>query len=150
MYKFAKDTDEPTINFGGNLRTQNYIDWWPNCEDDSKPENFQLDQLLPYPISPTLARIFKDRGITDTEHLRAIAGDSYDVFDITLYIAHGAPEADTSPVRELQFYVAIGLTALQILEVFRESEQFHKDWEIAHSTDTNSDQNLIAFIDRLI
>lgn len=135
MYKFATDTETPTINFGGNLRTQSYIDWWPGVESDGKPENFQLDQLLPYEISPVLSRIFKERNITNTEQLRAIAGDSFDVFGITLAIAHGAPEVDTSPVRELQFYVAIGLTAPQILEVFEESEKFHDDWDRDHPTD---------------
>lgn len=135
MYTFAKDTKKPTINFGGNLRTQEYIDWWPGVENDGRLENFQLDQLLPYEISPVLSRIFKERNITDTEQLRAIAGHSFDVFGITLAIAHGSPQIDTSPVRELQFYVAIGLTAPQILEVFEESEKFHDDWDRDHPTD---------------
>lgn len=115
--------------FGGHMRTREYIENWPFVDDDEKIENFKLDGYLPYPISPTLARIFKGRGITDTQHLRAIAGDSYDVFDVTLYIAHGAPEIDTSPAKEVAFYVALGLSAPQILEIFIESEQFHAEWE---------------------
>ncbi|MFA6208742.1 MAG: hypothetical protein WCT03_24635 [Candidatus Obscuribacterales bacterium] len=135
MYEFAKDKETPTINFGGNLRTQNYLDWWPYVECDGRLENFKLDELLPYEISPVLGRIFKERGIIDTEQLRGLAGDSYDIFDITLSISHGMPQIDTSPVHHLGFYIAIGLTAQQILEIFKESEQFHKDWEIAHPTD---------------